>query len=87
MVKLYNKATEEFLGRITDEQFQFLSEHLEEESRTDHDYYIRRETLDSFEQSGAHPNLVGLLRAAMKPKDAIEVCWEEEDSRRPSTTT
>ena len=78
MVKIYNKQTNEFLGRISDEQFRFLQDQLEEESLADSDYYLTRETLDSFESQGADENLVLLLRTAMKPGPALEIRWENE---------
>lgn len=78
MIKLYNKQTGEFLGRVNREQWHFLANELEEEGLDDRDYYIRSDTLDSFERSGADPKLVDVLRAAMKPGQAIEVRWDEE---------
>jgi hypothetical protein len=78
MIKIYNKETNEFLGRISEEQWKVLADHLEEESSTDKDYFIKVETLDELERLGADPMLVSLLRAAMKPRDSIEIRWEEE---------
>jgi hypothetical protein len=81
MIKLYNKQTNEFLGRITERQLQFLRDQLEEESLSDRDYYLKRATLEEFQRAGADPNLIDLLRAAMKPGDAIEIRWEPEDAQ------
>jgi hypothetical protein len=79
MIKLYNKQTNEFLGRIQPAQLKFLSDRLEEESLDDRDYYITRATLDQFEQEGVDENLLMLLRSAMKPADFVEIRWEEEE--------
>jgi hypothetical protein len=79
MIKLYKKSTNEFLGRVREEQFQVLPDYLEDESLDDRDYYITRETLDTLEQSGADPGLIQLLRAAMKPELALELRWEKEE--------
>src|SRR5205823_4875262 len=81
MVKLYNKQTNEFLGRISQRQLQFLRAHLEEESPLDKDYYLTKETVDSFDREGGDEKLVTLLRAAMKPAPAIEIRWEPDKSK------
>ena len=78
MIKVYNKATNEVLGRISKEELDFLATHLEEESTTDTDYYIRKETLESFPGKGASPHLVDLLRGGIRGGDAIEIRWERE---------
>jgi hypothetical protein len=78
MVKLYNKQTNEFLGRITQSQLDFLKAQLEEESLTDNDYYVTKETVDAFARVGADEKLVTLFRNAMKPGSAVEIRWESE---------
>lgn len=45
-MKLFDKASGGLIGEISAEQFQVLQGALEEESRTDNDYYISRDTLD-----------------------------------------
>jgi hypothetical protein len=46
MVNLYIQETGEFTGRITEEQFQFLVDQLEEETLEDRDYAITPMTVD-----------------------------------------
>lgn len=77
MVKVYNKATNELLGRISDEELAFLQDQLEEESLTDKDYYLRKETIDEFAASaGATEHLVTVLRTGLRNDDAVEIRWE-----------
>ena len=78
MPKLYNKDTNEFLGTITDAQLEFLADQLEEESATDTDYYLNRDTLDQFEQHGAEVGLMEVLRKAIGDKEEVEVRWVSE---------
>jgi len=78
MVKIYNKQTNEFLGRISEPQWRFLQDHLEMESADDTDYYLTKDTLDTFEREGGDEALVVLLRAAMKPATSLEIRWEQE---------
>lgn len=78
MVKVYNKATNELLGRISEDELAFLHDQLEEESLTDKDYYLRKETIDEFEKSaGATEHLVSLLRSGLRNDEAIEIRWEK----------
>jgi hypothetical protein len=78
MIKLYDKETGAALGAITDAQLQFLIAQLEEESLTDRDYYINRDTLDGFEESGTDANLLALLRAALGNREEMEIRWSQE---------
>jgi hypothetical protein len=79
MVKVYNKATNELLGRISEDELAFLHEQLEEESLTDTDYYLRKETIDEFAASaGATEHLVTVLRTGLRNDDAVEIRWEKE---------
>jgi processive 1,2-diacylglycerol beta-glucosyltransferase len=75
MVKLYDKDTGAWLGTITEEQLQFLMDQLEEESSEDRDYYINDATLESFEEEGADPALIKVLRAALNGRTEMEIRW------------
>ena len=78
MIMLYNKETGVLIGGISEEQFQFLVNHLEEESEEDTDYYINQATLEMFEQEGAEPSLLSLLRKALGEKEGIEIQWKRD---------
>ena len=78
MIKVFNKSTGEFIGRIAEEDLQFLVDRLEEESLNDKDYYIRKETIDEFATSGASPRLLELLRGGLRGGEAIEIRWESD---------
>lgn len=78
MIKIFNKQTNEFLGRISEADLHFLVDHLEEESVRDTDYYIMRETVEQFPQLGASPKLVELLKGGLRDGNAIEIRWERD---------
>lgn len=78
MVKLYDLQTKTFIGEISEAQFSFLADQLEEESLEDQDYYLNRATLDMFEQAGGDAALITLLRQAMGDRDEMDVLWERE---------
>ena len=79
MIKLYDSETGAALGRITDEQFTFLEDHLEEESEDDQDYYFSAATIDVLAEEGADAELVALLRKALGDRDGLELRWERAD--------
>jgi hypothetical protein len=76
MVKLYNNDTGQYLGRIADEDLQFLIDNLEEESLTDTDYYINRETLELLKEKGMSEDFAKLIENAMGGGDEIEIRYE-----------
>jgi len=75
MVELYDKETGAALGAISQEQFQFLVDQLEEESLEDRDYYISRPTLDMLQERGIDPDLLALLRQALGNREGTEIQW------------
>ena len=75
MIELRDKETGAFLGTITEAQLQFLIDQLEEESRTDTDYYINRDTLDVFQGQGIDQTLLTLLRQALGARQEMEIEW------------
>jgi hypothetical protein len=81
MIKIYNKETNEFLGRISEADLKFLGAQLEEESLADTDYYIRKETLEAFPENGASPHLMEVLRGGLKSGEALEIRWENDNTQ------
>jgi hypothetical protein len=75
MIEIMDKQTGRSLGTLSEEQFKFLSDQLEEESATDDDYYLNRATVDILEEQGADAGLVGLLRSALGGAEEAEIRW------------
>jgi len=75
MIQIFDKQTGAELGSVTDDQFQFMADRLEEESAGDDDYYLNRTTVDFFESEGADPALIALLRRALGNGDEAEIRW------------
>lgn len=76
MVQLFDKQTGAEVGTLTDDQFQFLVDRLEEESSDDDDYYLNRTTVDLLESEGAaDPVLVQVLRRALGDRDEMDIRW------------
>lgn len=78
MVKLFEKDRERLVAELTEDQFRFLADRLEEESESDQDYYLNMDTLDFLEEEGADAEMMGALRRAMEGREEIEVRWVPE---------
>jgi uncharacterized protein YihD (DUF1040 family) len=75
MINLREKGTDKPLGQISEEQLQYLIDHLEEEWPEDQDYAITPLLLQVFDEQGADPTLVSLLRDALGGRDEMEIVW------------
>jgi hypothetical protein len=76
MIRLRDKDTGSVIGSISEAQFEFLQEQLEEESRSDTDYYFDGATLEMLEGRGADPQLLRLLQNALGSRPEMEIEWE-----------
>ena len=70
MIDLYNDATGERLGVLTEADLKVLADALEEESSEDRNYYIDAATIDVIADGRATEHLVGLLRRPSGPRMA-----------------
>ncbi len=78
MVKLFDKETGHRVAEITEEQFQFLMDNLEEESLMDEDYYFNEATIEMFKERGADEKLIEILKRAIGSKGEVELRWERD---------
>jgi hypothetical protein len=76
MIDLYNVATKELLGSITEPDLQVLVDALEEESTEDRDYYIDAATIDLIADGRASDHLVHLLRSALGSAEGVDIRWD-----------
>lgn len=76
MVNLYNKTTGTLIGSISDQQLQYLTDQMEEESLEDRDYSITAMEIAYFESQGADNGLLDLLRQALGAENEVIIQWE-----------
>ena len=76
MIDLYNAATNQLLGSITEADLKVLVDALEEEGLYDQDYYIDRATIDVIADGKATEHLVGLLHKALAAGDGVDIRWQ-----------
>jgi len=74
-IVLRDKDSNRELGTISEAQLQFLRDQLEEETPEDQDYFLTEDTLETFAEAGCDPQLLALLRAAMKGRQELEIRW------------
>jgi len=77
---LYLKQDRRPLGDISDADYQFLQDNLEEESVSDTDYTISRLTLDFMRGSGLSDHLAAILTAALGDADEVEIIFEAREA-------
>ena len=76
MIDLYNAATNQLLGNITEADLKVLQDALEEESEQDQDYYITAATIDVIADGKATDHLVHLLRTALGGAEGVDIRWQ-----------
>lgn len=78
MITLRDKASGVQIGTLSEEELAALIASLEEESRTDQDYYISHATIDLLETDGAPASLTDMLRNAMTGRDGMDIIWSRD---------
>jgi hypothetical protein len=76
VIDLYNTATNELIGSITETDLQVLIDALEEESSIDQDYYIDAPTIELLADGRPTDHLVDLLRRAVGSGEGVEIRWQ-----------
>jgi len=76
MIDLYDNATNQLIGSITEADLQVLVDALEEESLDDRDYYIDAATIDLIADGRASDHLVKLLREALGESSGVDIRWD-----------
>lgn len=78
MAKIYDVESGDLIGTVTAAELQFLIDQLEEEDSEDRDYYVDLGSLAWFEEQGADPALMALLRQALGEREGMDIRWEQD---------
>ena len=76
MIDLYNDATDQLIGSITEADLKVLRDALEEESAEDQDYFIDQSTIDVIGDGRATDHLLKVLRDALGTSEGIDIRWQ-----------
>lgn len=79
MITLRNKENNQSIGKIREDQLQFLIDQLEEEDSKDQDYYVNRDTLELLKENGADSQLIKMLTEALGNNDDLDVIWDKSE--------
>ena len=79
MITLRNKENNQSIGKIREDQLQFLIDQLEEENSKDQDYYVNRDTLELLKENGADSQLIKMLTEALGNNDDLDVIWDKSE--------
>ena len=79
MIKLSDKKNGAPLGTISEEDLQFLIDHLEEEWAEDTDYYLNRATFEMLKNRGAGQSLLDILEPVFQEREDIEIEWSRSE--------
>ena len=75
VIDVYNSATDELLGSITEADLQVLIDALEEESSDDQDYYIDAATIDVIGDGRATEHRLNILRKGLGSAESVDIRW------------
>lgn len=78
MPRILDKESGRLAGSITDNELQFLIDQFEEESSSDRDYYVDRDTIEMLEAAGAGDGLLKVLRDALGTRDSADIVWQPD---------
>jgi len=79
MIRLSDKENGAPLGMISEEDLQFLIDHLEEEWAEDTDYYLNRTTFEMLKNRGAGQSLLDILEPVFKEREDVEIEWSRSE--------
>lgn len=74
-IRLFDKHDGREVARIERSDLDFLIDVFEEESSTDRDYYLDRDSLGYLAERGAEASLLHALRAALGGREEMEFRW------------
>jgi processive 1,2-diacylglycerol beta-glucosyltransferase len=75
-VAIFDQRTGVLLGALSEEQFAFLTSHLEQESADDDDFYINETLVESLRHAGADAEVLDLLQQAIGPNGEGDIRWD-----------
>lgn len=77
-ITLFDKDSDAEIGRISEDELQFLIDQLEEETLTDQDYFLNPTTLEFLKNNGASVALAKMLDDAIAGKEGVEIRWQRD---------
>ena len=73
MLRLYETATNQLCGTLSDRQYEILTEGLEEEDLEEAECTISADTIELLEDQGVEPDLLEILHTALGDKPEVTI--------------
>jgi hypothetical protein len=77
-VYLFDLADGRRIAVLSDEQFQFLADHLESEGEDDDDYYVNQATVQALQEQGGDPQVINALQAGLAGRTEMDIRWQRD---------
>lgn len=81
MIELFNRITGEKLGVVSEAQFDFLMDFMEDESAEETPLIFDKPTIDQLKKIGGDPELVGFLREALGSDASLNLVYHIVEER------
>ena len=75
MIELFNKDTGVRIGELSESQFDFLMDNIENEYLEDINYIIDEKVIELLKERGAENKILNLLKHALKGKKSISIAY------------
>lgn len=75
MIELFNKETGERIGELSESQFDFLMDNIENEYLEEINYIIDNEVITLLKERGADKKILNLLKHALNGKKNITIAY------------
>ena len=76
MVRVYETATNQLCGTLSERQYEVLTEGLEEEDLEESECTISSDTIELLEDQGVEPDLLDILRSALGDRAEVTIRCE-----------
>lgn len=84
MIELFNRVTGDKLGVVSEAQFDFLMDYLEDEMAEKSELTITKPTIDQLKKLGGDSELVGFLRTALGSAASLPIVYHILEDRAGS---
>ena len=81
MIELFNRVTGVKLGVVSEAQFDFLMDYLEDEMAEESQLVITKPTIDRLKKLGGDSELVGFLRTALGSAASMPIVYHIVEDR------
>jgi hypothetical protein len=76
MITLKNKDTGQRIGKLSEDELQYLIDELVEEHDEDKDYWLNKTQIEIMKEKGEHLSMLEMLEKELGDNQDMEIVWE-----------